>query len=322
MPPVVRPLSLSTPPPQEGAETKPERRAAGTIDDPVGGILLLLSALLIFSCSDATAKYLSAELPVVEIVWLRYIVFVLMLLPGCWRSGSAAFSTNRLSLQLLRGTGLLASGLLFVSSLPFLPLADATTIGFASPLFITALSIPMLGEEVGIRRWAAIMIGLIGVVIVMRPGIGAFQPAAILPVLSALAWAVAIILTRKMSATESTLTTLSYSAGSALILTSAMVPFLWVTPSLAQLGLALLYGLFATIGQWLVVLAYNRAGASVLAPLSYSQLVWAASLGFLVFGTEPDRWTLAGAAVIIASGLYTAHRERVRARERQASRTE
>lgn len=319
MPSAVRRLTSPTPAPQDDGRAKSERSAAGPVDDPIGGILLLLSALLIFSCSDATAKYLSAELPVVEIVWLRYVVFVLMLLPACWRSGSAAFGTGRLTLQLLRGTGLLASGLLFVSSLPFLPLADATTIGFASPLFITALSIPMLGEEVGIRRWVAIVIGLIGVVIVMRPGIGAFQPAAVLPVLSALAWAVAIIITRKMSGTESTLTTLLYSAGSALILTSAMVPFLWVTPSLAQLGLALLYGLFATTGQWLVVLAYHRAGASVLAPLAYSQLVWASALGFLVFGTAPDRWTLAGAAVIIASGLYTAHRERVRARERQVS---
>jgi drug/metabolite transporter (DMT)-like permease len=283
-------------------------------DDPVGGILLMLLSITFFSCSDATAKYLAGQLPGFEVVWLRYIVFVLMLLPSALRRRGAILRSSRPGLQLLRGLSMLASSMLFITCLPLLPLADATAIGFVSPLFITALSIPFLGEQVGPRRWAAIAVGLIGVLLVVRPGTGAFQPAAILPILSALAWAVAIILTRKISGADGTNTTLIYTAVSALFVISLIVPFYWVTPSLRQIGLGLVYGAFASGGQWLVVLAYHRAGASVLAPLTYSQLVWATALGFLIFNTVPDAWTLAGAAIIVASGLYTAHRERVRAR--------
>src|ERR1700735_1307641 len=143
---------------------------AARADDPLAGILLLLLAILLFSCSDATAKYLSAGLPVVEIMWLRYVVFVLMLMPSAVRSGTGILRSTRPGLQMLRGFSMLLSSLLYISALPFLPLADATSIAFVSPLFITALSIPFLGELVGMRRWAAILIGLIGVVIVVRPG--------------------------------------------------------------------------------------------------------------------------------------------------------
>ncbi len=294
----------------------PSAPVAERRDDPVGGILLMLSAVVLFSCSDATAKYLSGELPVFEIVWLRYIAFVLFLVPSALRSGGRIFRSTRPGLQILRGLCMLASSMLFITCLPVLPLADATAIGFVSPLFITALSIPFLGEQVGLRRWAAILVGLIGVLIVVRPGTSAFQPAALLPILSALAWAGAIILTRKMSGADGTATTLLFTAVSAMVLISFVVPFDWVMPSLRQIGLGLVYGAFASGGQWLVVLAYHRAGASVLAPLIYSQLVWAATLGFLIFGAAPDAWTLLGAAVIIASGLYTAHRERIRATAR------
>ncbi|MEA2755386.1 MAG: hypothetical protein QOJ54_1675 [Aliidongia sp.] len=310
MPPAVD-AALSPLPAVEAA-----RRVGPRADDPLGGILLLLLAVLTFSCSDATAKYLSTELPVIEIIWLRYLVFALVLVPSALRSGVGVLRSTRPGLQLLRGMGMLVSSLFFISCLPVLPLADATAIGFVSPLFITALSIPVLGERVGMRRWAAIVVGLIGVVVVIRPGTSAFQPAALLPILSALSWAGAIVITRKMSGTEGTLTTLIFSAVSALLVVSFMVPFDWVMPTARQLGIALLYGIFASGGQWLIVLAYHRAGASALASLNYSQLVWAVALGFLVFGAVPDRWTLAGASIIIASGLYTAHRERLRTRTR------
>jgi drug/metabolite transporter (DMT)-like permease len=286
------------------------------LDNPMRAILLLLTAIVTFSCSDVISKYLAVGLPVTEIVWLRYATYLLLMIGPVLHAGPAALRSARPSLQWLRGLAMLGSSLLFVSGLRFLPLADATAISFVSPMFITALSIPVLGERVGTRRWLAIAVGLIGVLVIVRPGTGSFQPAAILPVLSAASWACAIVITRKMSGADGTVTTLAYSALGPFLLVSLTLPVAWVTPTPAQLGLGLLYGGVATLAQWLVILAYRHAPASALAPLSYSQLIWSATLGYLVFDAFPDAWTFAGAAVIVLSGLYTAHRERVRARER------
>ncbi len=300
--------------PQSGPPAEPT--TAALLDNPMRGILLLLIAIVTFSCSDALSKYLVADLPVTEIAWLRYATFLLLMIAPILRAGPAALRSARPGLQMLRGAGMLGSSLLFIAGLAYLPLADATAIGFVSPMFITALSIPMLGETVGARRWLAIAVGLIGVVIIVRPGTGSFQPAALLPALSAASWALALVITRKMSGADGTVTTLAYSAFFPCVALSLTLPFAWVTPTPVQLGFAILYGSVATLAQWLVALAYRQAPASVLAPLSYTQLVWSAALGYLVFGAFPDTWTFAGAAIIMASGLYTAHRERVRARER------
>jgi drug/metabolite transporter (DMT)-like permease len=287
-------------------------------DDPIRGILLILSAIVVFSGSDALAKYLAASMPVVEIVWLRYTTFMLLMLPLVVRGGTASLRSVRPGLQLLRGLGILGSSTLFVAGLRYLPLADATAIGFVSPLFITALSIPVLGERVGPRRWIAIGIGLVGVLIIVRPGATTFQPAAVFPLLSSISWACAIVITRKMSGADGMVTTLAYSALGPFLITSIALPWFWVTPSLREIAFGLVYGTVATAAQWLVVMAYRYAGASVLAPLTYSQLVWSTALGFIVFAAIPDAQTFLGAGVIIVSGLYTAHRERVRAREQAA----
>jgi drug/metabolite transporter (DMT)-like permease len=156
---------------------------------------------------------------------------------------------------------------------------------------------------------------MLGVVIVARPGTGGFQPAALFGVASSACWALALVITRKMATTERSSTTLMWTACSGAIVLTVLLPFVVVPPSLPHLLLALVVGVLASAGQWLVVLAHRLAPASVLAPFSYSQLIWATFAGWLVFGNLPDEWTLVGAAIIIASGLYTAHRERVRARD-------
>jgi drug/metabolite transporter (DMT)-like permease len=179
-------------------------------------------------------------------------------------------------------------------------------------LFVTALSIVMLAETVGIRRWLATAVGLAGVLIVLRPGTGAFNPAAFFPSASALSWAFTLILTRMMSGKEAAVVTMTYSAVTGLCLLTFMVPFVWVTPSWHDILFGLLIGVASTAGQWIVVLAYRYADASVLAPFSYTQLVWVTCLGFVVFDEVPDAWTVIGAAFIVLSGLYIAHRERVR----------
>lgn len=291
------------------------------IDDPVRGILLIVAAMVFFSMSDACSKVLGQVLPPIEVVWLRYSGFTLLMLPALLRR-PALFRSAAPVLQIGRGLGLLGSALFFTAGLRFLAMADATATSFVSPLFITALSIPVLGEKVGLRRWSAIFVGLIGVLIVVRPGTSAFNPASVLPLLSSVSWACGIVLTRKMShSNDGMVTTLGYAAITGWVVTSAMLPFVWEVPTWQQVAIGGFMACVSTAAQWLVVQGYRRANASVLAPFSYTQLVWSSLAGFLLFSMVPDLMTLAGAAVIIASGLYTAHRERIVARRRLAKLT-
>ncbi|MDB5361877.1 MAG: conserved rane protein of unknown function [Rhodospirillales bacterium] len=285
------------------------------IDDPVKGILLIVAAMVFFSMSDACSKLLGQMLPPIEVVWLRYSGFTLLMLPALLRQ-PARFRSSAPVLQVGRGLGLMGSALFFTVGLRFLAMADATAMSFVSPLFITALSIPVLGEKVGLRRWSAIVVGLIGVLIVVRPGTSAFNPASIFPLLSSVSWACGIVLTRKMShSNDDIVTTLGYAAITGFVVVSVMLPFVWVVPSWQAVAIGGFMASVSTAAQWLVVMGYRRANASVLAPFSYTQLVWASFAGYFLFSMVPDLMTLAGAAVIIASGLYTVHRERIVARQ-------
>jgi drug/metabolite transporter (DMT)-like permease len=289
------------------------RKAPARADRPFKGIALILASTVFLGASDVTAKYLSATLPSIEIAWIRFLVFALIMAPSMLPGSPLyALQTKSLGLQLMRGAALLGSSLFFISGLRFLPIAEASATGFVAPLFVTALSIFFLGEKVGLRRWIATAVGLIGVLIILRPGSGAFHAAAFFPLVSALAWACTLIMTRMMSGKELATTTMTYSSVAGVCILSALVPAVWVTPSWHDILFGILIGVASTAGQWIVVLAFRYADASVLAPFSYSQLVWVSLLGFLIFGEVPDVWTVTGAAFIVASGLYTAHRERIR----------
>jgi drug/metabolite transporter (DMT)-like permease len=313
-----------TPPPAAAARldsaplllppNKPAARAApARADHPFRGIALILASTVFLGVSDVTAKYLSATLPSIEIAWIRFLVFALIMIPGMLPASPLyALRTERPGLQLLRGVALLSSSLLFICGLRFLPIAEASATGFVSPLFVTALSIIFLSESVGLRRWLATAVGLIGVLIILRPGTGAFHPAVFFPIASALAWACTLIMTRMMSGRERVVTTMVYSSISGVCILTALAPLVWVAPSWHDILFGLLIGVASTAGQWIVVLAFRYADASVLAPFSYTQLLWVSILGFVIFGEIPDIWTVIGAAFIVASGLYTAHRERVR----------
>lgn len=282
-------------------------------DDPLRGIVLVVLAVLFFSCSDAAAKLLSRTLPPLEIAWLRYACFALLVVPVVARGGTTVLRTGRPVLQILRGFGLLGSAVFFILALSFLPMAEAAAISYVNPAFITALSIPLLGERVGARRWAAVAVGLAGVLMVIRPGSDAFQAAAVFPILSAISWAIGVIVTRRMAGTEDATTTLVWTALTGLVVLSAVLPFHAVMPTPYELALGLLIGVASTTAQWLLILAYRYGDASVLAPYSYIQLIWSTAAGYIVFSAMPDLWTFAGMGVIVASGLYTAHRERRRA---------
>jgi len=264
---------------------------------------------------DVAAKVLTDTLPAIEVTWLRYVVFCLVVVPTVLIArGTRGMHTPRLRLQIIRALAVAGSSVLFILGLGHLQVAEATAINFISPIFITALSIPLLGEKVGIRRWAAAAVGFLGVMLVVQPGGSAFQTAALLPIGAALAWAVAAIATRLMSS-ERPEATLAWSAIIRLLALSALVPFHWRMPTAGELGLAVLMGACSTMGHWLIILAYRKAAVSTIAPFSYVQLLFAGLLGFAVFGTVPGAMTLVGGLVIAASGLYTAHRERIRARE-------
>jgi drug/metabolite transporter (DMT)-like permease len=282
---------------------------------PLRAIGLIVVALLLFSCLDATAKYLSAEHPVPQLVWARYFFHTLLMLAflGPRRTGEIV-KTGRLPLQVVRSTLLLLATLCFFTAISFIPLATATTIAFVSPLFVTALSVPILGERVGPRRWIAVAIGFLGVLLVIRPGIGDIHPAMFLPLGMAFFYGLYQILTRRLSDTEPPLTTLFYTATVGAALTTLFVPFFWEAPSTQAWLLMVAMGFFGGFGHLLLIQAFRYAPASMLAPFSYVQLVWVTILGFLIFGDLPDAYTTAGAAVIVGSGLFVFYREGVRAR--------
>ncbi len=281
-------------------------------DEPLKAIALAVSATVLFGTSDTISKYLSGSLPIVEFIWIRYVIFLIMAAILVRRTSSRSARPRNLGLQITRGFCVVGSSMLFVYGVRSMTMAQATTISFLSPLLITILSIPMLGETVGPRRWAAVAAGMIGMLIVVRPGLGGFDPAALFGVASAFCWALALIITRKISSSDPPQTTVLWSASIGTVLLSLILPFQAVWPTPRQFGLSLVLGILASGGQWLVILAHRIAPASLLAPFFYGQLLWVTVLGFLVFRNLPDTYTLAGAAIIIGSGLYTAHRERVR----------
>jgi len=223
------------------------RNAPARADRPFKGIALILASTVFLGTSDVTAKYLSATLPSIEIAWIRFLVFALIMVPSMLPGSPLyALQTKSLGLQLMRGAALLGSSLFFISGLRFLPIAEASATGFVSPLFVTALSIIFLGEKVCLRRWIATAVGLIGVLIILRPGSGAFHAAAFFPLVSALAWACTLIMTRMMSGKELAITTMTYSSIAGVCILSALVPAVWVTPSWHDILFGVLIGVAST----------------------------------------------------------------------------
>jgi drug/metabolite transporter (DMT)-like permease len=251
---------------------------------------------------------------VLEVVWARYtfaFIFALAWSNPLTRPGM--LSSARPGLQIARSTLLLGSTALNFFAIKYLQLDQALTITFATPFLVAALAGPALGEWVGPRRWAAIGVGFLGVLVVTRPGFNAIHPAAALAAGAALCYALYALATRILSRTDSNETTLFYSNLVGFVVMLPVVGFVWTPPDSLLTGLLMLAaGGLASLGHYLLICAHRLAPASVLSPFIYSQLAWTVALGFFVFGDVPNRWTLAGAGVVIASGLYLLHRERVR----------
>ena len=276
------------------------------------GIALMCGAIACFALLDATAKFLNLHMSTLEVAWARYtgaFLFPFMLSNPWTRPGLTV--TPRPGLQIGRSVLLLGSTLCNFAALRYLQLDEAQALTFSTPFFIAALSGPILGEWVRWRRWTAIAVGFVGVLVVTRPGAGSFHPAALLSIMAAMFYALYAITTRMLARTNSNETTLFYSNIVGAVVLLPVLPFVWTTPT-DPLVIALMVGAGAigSVGHYLLIAAHRLAPAAVLAPFIYTGIVSAIALGFLVFGNLPNRWTLAGAAIVIGSGLYIFHRER------------
>ncbi len=278
------------------------------------GILLAIGATFLFSLMDLQAKYLGQFMGVTQIVWARYCVLFIIMMVLFWpKRGLGLLRTRHLGLQLVRSLLLLYCTAVFFLSIQFMPLADAVAISFLSPLLVTALSVPLLGEVVGRHRWSAVIIGFLGAMVIVRPGMGVMHWAAWLLMSVSFGYALYQITTRKIAGKDDAVTSLFYTAAVGAVLASIAVPFDWQTPDEpAHWAMLFSLGVIGGFGHYALIKAFEFAPVAVLAPISYTALPWNTLFGFLVFGDFPDFWTLSGAAVLVITGIYILYREGVR----------
>lgn len=276
------------------------------------GVGLMCAALVCFAALDTTAKWLSGYMSTLEVVWARYAshFFLSLLVVNPWTT-PGLFTTQRPWLQIGRSALLFGSTVFNFIALRYLQLDQTATISFTTPFFIALLAGPLLGEWIRWRRWLAIIVGFCGVLLIARPGMGGIHPAAVFSVLSMMCYAGYIISTRFLAGYDTTATTVFYSALVGFVAASAPLPAVWEMPrEPLVIGAMIAVGALGWIGHLFLILAHRYAPAPILAPYIYTQLIWYAAGGFLVFGDVPSVYTLAGAAIVIASGLYLLYRER------------
>lgn len=272
------------------------------------GILLLLLAILCFTLMDATAKHLTETYHPVQVIWVRFTanLALVMLLVG--RRFGATLKSRRPLVQAGRGLAQLGSISLFFIALQYIGLAEATAIMDINPVLITLAAAIFLGESIGLRRGLGIAVALVGALIIIRPGAGVFQPAALLPLIGAFTFAAGAILTR-LAREDSTATSVLWSALLGTVATSVLVPFFWQPIAMGDVWAFVLLGLFGSVAQALLIKAFALAEAAVIAPFGYTGLIWAGLWGWLFWGNLPDRWTVIGALIIVGAGLYVWMRE-------------
>ena len=280
---------------------------------PYKGIACMVAGGALLTANDAILKWLTGGYPVGQIMFLRGLFTFVMVAYLVWRAGGvASLKVVRFKGHLVRAGLVVGGTFMFVTGLSLLPLADAIAISFAGPLFITALAPAMLGEHVGWRRWTAVLIGFVGVLVMIRPTGEAVQWAALLPLAASLTGAFRDILTRGMAARESSVAILFISTTAVCLGGLATAPFGWAPVTVRDIGLFALAGLVLGGAHFLLIETFRFAEAALVAPFKYANIIWAVTFGFIIWGDLPDRWTIGGAAFVICSGLYILHRESVR----------
>lgn len=277
--------------------------------------------MFLFAAVDTQAKFLTATLHPFQVVWSRQLGLLFGVLIVLAIRGVSVLHTQHPGLQIARGALAACSATLFIVAVSYVPLADAVAVAFVTPFMVTILGAIFLREPVGIRRWIAVTIGFVGTLIVIRPGFGAFHPALLLVFVAATFFAMRQILSRILGASERTSTTVAYTALVGSLLLTLPLPFVWRTPTTTQeFTILISMAIMAALAEFLVIKSLEVAHAVVVAPVQYTLIIWGTLYGFLVFGHLPDLWTWIGASIIVATGIYTLHRERLASRRQHTTR--
>ena len=275
-------------------------------------IILNLSAWVMLPIMDGFAKYLSTTIPILQITWSRYFFTVIFVLPIMLIFFRKNFKwTEQPKLQLFRGLLLFCANILFFYSISVISLSKALTLAFVAPLIVTILSPMVLGEKVGIRRWAAVITGFIGSLIVLRPGFVEINAASIAALGTGFLYGIYLIVTRKLHNSDHPLLTLLITGVVGAIIGSSIMPAVWVQPTISDWYMMLAIGFFASIGHLLLILSLRYADASKLAPFGYFEIITNIIIGYFFFNHFPDSWTFIGLFVIISSGIYIFRRESI-----------
>ncbi len=259
---------------------------------------------------DGFAKYLSTDLPILQITWSRYFFTVAFTLPVMFFFYNKQLVwSDKPKLQILRGLILLCANICFFYAISKIPLAKALTLAFVAPLIVTAFSPLLLGEKVGVRRWTAVIIGFVGSLVVIRPGFLEINIASLAALGTGVMYGFYLIITRKLSSSDNPLLTLLLTGLVGLVAVSGIMPLIWVNPNLSQWSMMAGIGVFACIGHLFLILSLKYADASKLAPLGYTEIIPNVIIGYYFFGNFPDNWTFLGLTIIIISGIYISRRE-------------
>ena len=275
-------------------------------------IIFNLLAWVMLPIMDGFAKYLSAEIPVLQITWARYFFTVVFTFPLMFFFFKKYLVwTDKPKLQLIRGLILLTANISFFYSISVISLPKALTLAFVAPLVVTAFSPFFLGESVGYRRWAAVIIGFIGSLVVIRPGFLEINLASLAALGTGIMYGFYLIITRKLSTSDNPLLTLLLTGVVGAIIATTFMPFVWVSPTFNQWSIMAAIGLFACIGHLFIILSLKYADASKLAPFSYFEIVTNIIIAYYFFGDFPDSWTFLGLFIIVFSGIYISRRENI-----------
>ena len=276
------------------------------------GIALMCGAVALFACLDTTAKYLNTHMDAMQITWARYTsAFVLTLFVSNPFTHTGLLRTARPKLQIIRSLLLLVATVGNFLALRWLQLDEVLSIIFTFPFIVAVASGPLLGEWIGWRRWSAICVGFGGVLLITRPGFGGMHPAALFSLAATVSYGFYAVITRIVSRVDSNQTSLFYANCIGALVMLPVIPFVWQAPANWVIALMLLgTGVLGSLGHFFLISGHRLAPAAVLSPFVYTQLLWVVILGYLVFDHVPNHWTMAGAAMVVGSGLYLLYRER------------